>query len=382
MSPAPGSNCAVAREESEMRSRDPWAPFWVLLLLLLQPQIPGAGGRPLHVRGGRSIWGQNTENLQQCKPSYHLYFVVGNTHQEPPLPICLGLSWFQHWKFQVQEAPRTWVQPDEIQLAGHPDLMMSIITVSKRVNVLMLPTADEETIKSATQKLQYEVADGQLNVDEGIKKANEMITRANSGAKKVFSVMIILIGSPIPEAKYQLALEEAKNARKMGTVMFGVGINQYQKFQLDKIVDSSEHIFGQQGTARNLPSYIPKLLEKLCIRLDSLEPSSVCMGESPDVRVHGNGFLTAVTTESVICKFKFSRTNIDEKKALSVENNVITCPGVQPQVVGKAISVEISLNGGMHFFSNNLKVTGKQCGPRADPSRSGSRAQGSSRGPR
>ncbi|XP_037661289.1 anthrax toxin receptor 1-like isoform X2 [Choloepus didactylus] len=200
-----------------------------------------------------------------------------------------------------------------IEKVKNPDLMMSIITVSKRVNVLMLPTADEETIKSATQELQYEVADGQLNVDEGIKKANEMIMRSNSGAKKVFSVMIVLIGSPIPEAKYQLALEEAKNARKMGTVMFGVGINQYQKFQLDKIVDSSEHIFGQQGTARNLPSYIPKLLEKLCIRLDSLEPSSVCMGESPDVRVHGNGFLTAVTTESVICKFKFSRTNIDGK---------------------------------------------------------------------
>ncbi|XP_037663520.1 anthrax toxin receptor 1-like [Choloepus didactylus] len=64
----------------------------------------------------------------------------------------------------------------------------------------------------------------------------------------------------------------------MGTIRICVGINQYQKFQLDKIVDSSEHIFGQQGTARNLPSYIPKLLEKLCISLDSLEPTSVAMG--------------------------------------------------------------------------------------------------------
>ncbi|XP_037661290.1 anthrax toxin receptor-like isoform X3 [Choloepus didactylus] len=241
MSPAPGSNCAVAREESEMRSRAPWAPFWVLLLLLLQPQIPGAGGRPLHVRGGRSIWDQNSENSQQCKPSYHLYFVVGKSSQMR-----------YNWRDSVGFVKNL------IEKVKNPDLMMSIITVSKRVNVLMLPTADEETIKSATQELQYEVADGQLNVDEGIKKANEMIMRSNSGAKKVFSVMIVLIGSPIPEAKYQLALEEAKNARKMGTVMFGVGINQYQKFQLDKIVDSSEHIFGQQGTARNLPSYIPK----------------------------------------------------------------------------------------------------------------------------
>ncbi|XP_076980690.1 anthrax toxin receptor-like isoform X2 [Tamandua tetradactyla] len=330
-----------------MGSCAPPAPFWLLvlvLLLLLPTQLPGAEGRPHLVRGGRSVWSQTSGSSPECKPSYHLHFVLEKSD-----------SVRHSWPI-IAEFVTTLVEK-----LKNPNMPISFITSSAKADIIMLPTTDAEALRFGIKKLKNQVNTGSLHINEGLKKANAMINGANSGGMSVASVVVIVLGSPIPGADYPLAVEEAKKARDMGAIVFCVGLSKFQPPQAEGLADSKGHVFGVPGRSSTLPNVVPQIMKKLCILFESLEPTSVCMGEEYQVVVRGHGFLNALEKERVMCKFKFSRTKFEVKAALSLEDKVITCPGVQPQVVGKPIAVEVSLNNGIFFFRNNLRITGKQC---------------------
>nr|XP_058155509.1 uncharacterized protein LOC131278895 [Dasypus novemcinctus] len=69
------------------------------------------------------------------------------------------------------------------------------------------------------------------------------------------------------------------------------------------------------------------------------------------------------------CALTCCGVSLLNKAASSSGDNVITCPGVEPQILGKPIFIEISLNKGITFITNNLKFRGKDCGenPAAKP---------------
>ncbi|XP_076980667.1 uncharacterized protein LOC143653506 [Tamandua tetradactyla] len=145
----------------------------------------------------------------------------------------------------------------------------------------------------------------------------------------------------------------------MGATVYGVGVKDYEQSQLEGFADSKDHAFGVTGGFNALTSITDRLAERSCIELKSVDPITACVGEEYQVVLRGSGFLNAQDKKLVICRFKFSDNSFS---AISVEEKVITCPGVDLKEPGESIAVEVSLNNGISFFSNNLKITGKQCG--------------------
>ncbi|XP_071071683.1 anthrax toxin receptor-like [Dasypus novemcinctus] len=248
-------------------------------------------------------------------------------------------------------------------------MRICFITFDSRGYVSMDLTSDEEYLQQGLRRLTVEPILVTFSyVNEGLEKANMMIRKAATGGKKVTSIVYALTAAKIPKGADRLAAEEAQKARKMGAIVFAIGANEFEQKQLEGIADSKDHMFGVPDLD-SLSSISSQVIEKSCIEIKSLEPTSVCMGESPDIKVHGRGFANALNKKDIICRFKFSRTKFEDKAANSSGDNFITCPGVEPQVLGKPIFVEISLNKGITFITNNLKFSGKDCGenPAAKP---------------
>ncbi|XP_058155547.1 anthrax toxin receptor-like [Dasypus novemcinctus] len=247
-------------------------------------------------------------------------------------------------------------------------MRIAFITFDSQGYVSMDLTSDEEYLQQGLRRLMRErnlVSSSYVN--EGLEKANMMMRKSSSQGRKVTRVVYALTAAKIPEGADWLAAEEARKARKMGAIVFAIGANEFEQKQLEGIAHSKDHVFGVPDL-NSLSSIISQVIEKSCIEIKYLEPTSVCMGESPDIKVHGRGFANALNKD-IICRFKFSRTKFKDKAASSSGDNVITCPGVEPQILGKPIFVEISLNKGITFIANNLKFRGKDCGenPAAKP---------------
>ncbi|XP_071071679.1 anthrax toxin receptor-like [Dasypus novemcinctus] len=241
-------------------------------------------------------------------------------------------------------------------------MRIAFITFDSQAYVSMDLTSDEEYLQQGLRRLMRErnlVPSSYVNV--GLEKANMMMRKSSSQGRKVTRVVYALMAANIPQGADWLAAEEARKARKMGAIVFTIGANDFEQKQLEGIAHSKDHVFGVPDL-NSLSSISSQVIEKSCIEIKYLEPTNVCMGESPDIKVHGRGFANALNKKDIICRFKFSRTKFKDKAASSSEDNVITCPGVEPQILGKPIFVEISLNKGITFITNNLKFRGKDCG--------------------
>nr|XP_058155527.1 anthrax toxin receptor-like [Dasypus novemcinctus] len=366
------------------------APLW-LLLLLLQLQVLSVGGRPHHVRSGRGVGLQNSGDLGTCQPSLDLYFVLDKS-------TFVGKSWRSIYN----------AVDNIMNKLKNPKMRIAFITFDSQGYVSMDLTSDEEYLQQGLRRLMRErnlVSSSYVN--EGLEKANMMMRKSSSQGRKVTRVVYVLTAAKIPEGADWLAAEEARKARKMGAIVFAIGANEFEQKQLEGIAHSKDHVFGVPDL-NSLSSIISQVIEKSCIEIKYLEPTSVCIHgallsaasgdlldcdfwcrvcecgrpsapgpnsaltckarESPDIKVHGRGFANALNKD-IICRFKFSRTKFKDKAASSSGDNVITCPGVEPQILGKPIFIEISLNKGITFIANNLKFRGKDCGenPAAKP---------------
>ncbi|XP_058155521.1 anthrax toxin receptor-like [Dasypus novemcinctus] len=327
------------------------APLW-LPLLLLHLQLLSVGGRPHHVRSGRGAWLQNTGDLETCQPSLDLYFLLDKS-------TFVGKSWRSIFRFVA----------DIMNELKNPKMRIAFITFDSQAYVSMDLTSDEEYLQQGLRRLMHErnlVSSSYVNV--GLEKANMMMRKSSSQGRKVTRVVYALTAANIPQGADWLAAEEARKARKMGAIIFTIGANDFEQKQLEGIAHSKDHVFGVPDL-NSLSSISSQVIEKSCIEIKYLEPTNVCMGESPDIKVHGRGFANALNKKDIICRFKFSRTKFKDKAASSSGDNVITCPGVEPQILGKPIFIEISLNKGITFITNNLKFSGKDCGenPAAKP---------------
>ncbi|XP_058155613.1 anthrax toxin receptor 1-like isoform X2 [Dasypus novemcinctus] len=293
------------------------APLW-LLLLLLQLQVLSVGGRPHHVRSGRGAGLQNSGDLGTCQPSLDLYFVLDKS-------TFVGKSWRSIYN----------AVDNIMNKLKNPKMRIAFITFDSQGYVSMDLTSDEEYLQQGLRRLMRErnlVSSSYVN--EGLEKANMMMRKSSSQGRKVTRVVYVLTAAKIPEGADWLAAEEARKARKMGAIVFAIGANEFEQKQLEGIAHSKDHVFGVPDL-NSLSSIISQVIEKSCIEIKYLEPTSVCMGESPDIKVHGRGFANALNKD-IICRFKFSRTKFKDKAASSSGDNVITCPGVEPQILGNS----------------------------------------------
>ncbi|CAO2636922.1 Anthrax toxin receptor-like [Lemmus lemmus] len=220
-------------------------------------------------------------------------------------------------------------------ILDNPKMRISVITFSTEADVIIPLTSDREEIKKGLHTLLEEVPVGFTHMQKGIQKATEQIKKANSEGSNVNSVIIALTDGTLMDKPFKMTVEEAKKARELGATIFTVGVHKYDKTQL---------------------------AAKACIEVFSIQPSYVCIKDAYQVNISGRGFNNAKDISQVICRFTFSDSRIIDEIPSEVTDKSISCPGPRTQHAGEEVSVQISLNNGVSFIGNKLKITGTNCG--------------------
>ncbi|XP_054546301.1 anthrax toxin receptor-like isoform X2 [Talpa occidentalis] len=251
---------------------------------------------------------------------------------------------------------------DFLKMFQNPNMQVSIVTFSTRGHTILKLTSDKKEIEDGLNKLRNTVPTGNTDMQEGFKAVNEQISTANSGEKKVHSMVVSLIDGALWPESFQATKNEAQRTRQLGGTVYVVGVNNFVKNQLLPIADSEEHVVGVHSGFYDLKHIIDSLVAKSCIELTSVDPPIHCVGENYNVGIFGRGFHNTKNKNEVLCRFQISDTIFFDEKATQVEDTSIKCPGVMIEIPANEISVEVSLNNGASFISNGLKISSKDCG--------------------
>ncbi|XP_013361792.1 PREDICTED: anthrax toxin receptor-like isoform X2 [Chinchilla lanigera] len=351
----------VTRTAKKMGRHRPCVPcsvLYLLLLLLLLSSLLSTGsfldpsphpnesfGSSYHLHDQES--GQNWHNNQtesDCWGAFDLYFILDKSGS-------VENNWINIYSFVA----------DLVARYKNPSLRMSFIVFSRDAKVIMPLTANRDEIYDGLNRLQWVAPGGYTLMQEGFKRVNEQIMRSQYGGRKVASVIIALTDGMLMEEPFKQTKEEADKSRSMGAIVYTVGVLDYDKDQMMAIADTPGHMFGVNSDFKGLKDIVNSLASKSCLEVTSVEPPSLCVGEPYMVVFTGQGFQNAKGSDQVICRFKFSATNIYDEKAISVEDSSITCPGPKLDEPGQELSVELSLNSGASFIGNKFNLTSIDC---------------------
>ncbi|XP_064415130.1 ANTXR cell adhesion molecule 2a isoform X2 [Latimeria chalumnae] len=198
---------------------------------------------------------------------------------------------------------------------------------------------------------------GETYMHEGIKNAHEQIAKAGS---KTSSIIIALTDGELVELLLPYAIKEADKARALGARVYCVGVKDYKYEQLKEIADTPEQVFPVDGGFQALKGIINSILKQSCTEILTVDPSSVCVGETFEVVLRGNGFMMGRNQDRVTCSFHVNKTIINEKPS-QVSNNYLLCPAPTLHEVGQEMDVLVSLNDGQSFITGAITITATSC---------------------
>ncbi|XP_066099740.1 anthrax toxin receptor-like isoform X7 [Saccopteryx bilineata] len=121
-----------------------------------------------------------------------------------------------------------------------PKLRISFITYATHGKTVMKLTSDRNKIREGLTQLQSTVPGGDINLDEGFKRANEQIQQVYSRDHKAVSLIITLTAGLLHHETLQAARKEADKARIMRAKVYSVGLKDYDRSQLKIIVGNKE----------------------------------------------------------------------------------------------------------------------------------------------
>ncbi|KAI5947855.1 Anthrax toxin receptor-like [Manis javanica] len=324
-------------------------PMLVVFLLLLLPSPLLTTRSTLHRYPTQDQGHNPSSRLQEspadgesCWSTYDVYFVLDSSH-----------SVNNNWEFT-----QSFVK-DLVNRFKNPKQRMSFITYSTEGHVNMQLTSDRKKINNALVKLLHVIPSGAINMQHGLKKANEQIERKSAAGAKVPSLIIVLTGEQLlPESFAQTQVEAAKS-KQLGATLYFVGVQNYQLSQLLEIADEEDHLFQVDSGYPGLKNIVDPLIGRSCVQITSVDFSPICTGGKKDIKVIGKGFQDRHQDE-VLCQFRVRKETI-RIKAISVEDTSITCPGPNITNPGQAVFMDISLDNGLTFFKTDLDVSRRSC---------------------
>nr|XP_025865119.1 uncharacterized protein LOC112927897 [Vulpes vulpes] len=111
----------------------------------------------------------------------------------------------------------------------------------------------------------------------------------------------------------------------------------------------------------SVPPGGPVLCELRILSLTSPRGLIVAFTENYELMVSGRGFNNARNPEEVICRFIFTDKKFFDKKAITMDDTTVMCPGVTIDNPDEVVLVEVSLNNGINFIKSNANITSKNC---------------------
>ncbi|XP_012724727.2 anthrax toxin receptor 1 [Fundulus heteroclitus] len=284
---------------------------------------------------------EEEEEESSCHGAFDLYFVLDKSGS------VIG-HWDEIFQFVKNLAEKF----------KSPMLRMSFITFSSRASTIMKLTENRVSIQKGLNALRKEKPGGDTLMDLGLKSANDQIRKENFGTA---SVIIALTDGDLQEQQLYNAQQQAEEARRLGAIVYCVGVKDFNETQLATIADTIEHVFPVLGGFHSLRGVIDSIIKKSCIEILAAEPSSVCAGETFQVVVRGNGFLHARNIDQVLCSFKINDTVTVNEKPAGVEDMFLLCPAPVIDEVGKVIFLQVSMNDGLSFIGSNVHITTTEC---------------------
>ncbi|MCJ8742704.1 hypothetical protein PDJAM_G00085310 [Pangasius djambal] len=242
-----------------------------------------------------------------------------------------------------------------------PKLRMSFIVFSTEGRTLMKLTEDRDQIRAGLEELQRVLPGGDTFMHKGFERASEQIYYASGDGYRIASVIIALTDGELRETQFDLAAREAGRSRQLGATVYCVGVKDFNETQLATIAGSEDHVFPVNDGFEALQDIIDSILKRSCIEILSVEPSTICAGESFQVVVRGNGFLHARDERRVLCSFRINDTFTVMKRPLAVEDTYLLCPAPVLMEEGTSASLFVSLNDGISFISSSVSISAHGC---------------------
>ncbi|XP_036450617.1 anthrax toxin receptor 1 isoform X2 [Colossoma macropomum] len=242
-----------------------------------------------------------------------------------------------------------------------PQLRMSFIVFSTEGRTLMKLTEDRDQIRAGLEQLMQVLPGGDTFMHKGFERASEQIYYATGDGYRTASVIIALTDGELRDTQFDLAAREAARSRQLGATIYCVGVKDFNETQLAMIADSKEHVFPVNDGFEALQGIIDSILKRSCIEILAVEPSTICAGESFEVVVRGNGFLSARDASRVLCSFRINDTITVMKRPLLVEDTYLLCPAPVLKEEGTSASLHVSMNNGLSFISSSITITTLRC---------------------
>uniref|UniRef100_G1TNN9 Anthrax toxin receptor extracellular domain-containing protein n=1 Tax=Oryctolagus cuniculus TaxID=9986 RepID=G1TNN9_RABIT len=130
---------------------------------------------------------------------------------------------------------------------------------------------------------------------------------------------------------------------------------------MEAIADSPDHIEVVEGPSTLLHAHVDWFCTRACLELREVDPDPVCAGDDI-VNFIGYGFHNAKTEDNIICRFKFSDSDVVEEKAVRLVGRFkIQCPLPKRAKPNQSIIVEVSLNKGRNFLANDVSMNVVHC---------------------
>lgn len=311
-----------AAEEKLVRGQSGWISAAVAVLLL--------------GLFASSCWAEEAS----CHGAYDLYFVLDKSGS-------VANDWREIYSF-VKNLTDRFVSPR---------MRVSFIVFSAQAKVLLPLTGERHEIEEGLRLLKDVTPAGETYMHKGIEQANEQIKQQSL---KSSSIILALTDGKLAVYVHELTVKQADEARKYGARVYCVGIKDFDEQQLAEIADTKDHVFPVKDGFHALKGIINSILKRSCTEILSVEPSSVCVNQSFDIVLRGNGFALGRSNEGVVCSFIVGQQTFTEKPS-TVRNDYLLCPAPKLYEVGQKMDVLISLNNGKSFISSAHTISATTC---------------------
>ncbi|XP_044896199.1 anthrax toxin receptor-like isoform X4 [Felis catus] len=312
----------------KMGSSSLWVPgpalsLLLLLFLLLPPPLLSTGSFLHHLPAwtpfhqGTRHYRSKIEKPKTCEGAFDLYLIVDTSDNANSI-------WKDIYKFV----------DDLVKRFPNSKMRMSLITYSTQSYTIMNLTSDRSKIHNSLEKIQNIVPTGAANMHEGFKKANEQIEKAIYGGNNAPSLIIGLTAGPLTPRTFEETKSEAEKARERGAKVYSVGVKDYKNDQLKDIVERNDQFYGVNSGFESLEDIVNMLVVNSCHEIMAGESYFVCVGD---------------------------------KKPLLKDDESLACPGHVFKEPGQVVIVQYSLNNGVTFIEESMKVTSLNCGNTSEP---------------
>ncbi|XP_064163622.1 anthrax toxin receptor 2-like [Anguilla rostrata] len=278
-----------------------------------------------------------------CHGAFDLYFVLDKSGS-------VTNNWGEIYGF-VEQLTNRFVSPR---------MRVSFIVFSVSAEVMLPLTGDSYEIEQGLKRLRDVRPTSETYMHEGFKKATEQIEEQKKRSSRSSSIIIALTDGRLEGYLFLYTVKEANVARQLGARVYCVGVNNFDEKELAAIADNKDQVFPVLGGFQALRSIVNSILKKSCTEILKVEPSSICVNETFEIVLRGNGFTLGNGTEGVVCSFIINEQTYHEKPRV-VQDDYLLCPAPVLHEVGQSVDVLISLNNGQSFITSPVTISATAC---------------------